>query len=392
MAGWVGTVGDVPAARVAGVLLSALGAQVQPSVGAVVELAGVGVPAPADSPAQAWERTGFGAEPVGSPGTLAQAAATLLDVLSTQPVGIDGPGRLGERSALLGLPAAGVVSAGGAARLLPAADGWVAVQLSRAQDVELVPALVADGRDDGEPWARVAQWAASRTTPEIAEQAELLGLAIGVLGAQLLPDAPWRVLRLAPARSQARGPGTVVNLGSLWAGPLCAQLLHRAGYRVIDVESPRRPDGSRLGTPAFHARLHDGHELVVVELETAAGRAELAELLAGTDVVITGSRPAALRRLGAVPAEPPPRDQVWVAITGYGLESERVAFGDDAAVAGGLVRRGPDGAPHFAGDALADPLTGLAGAVAALACARAGGSWRIDAALADVAAYAAALH
>jgi crotonobetainyl-CoA:carnitine CoA-transferase CaiB-like acyl-CoA transferase len=82
---------------------------------------------------------------------------------------------------------------------------------------------------------------------------------------------------------------------------------------------------------------------------------------------------------------------VWVAITGYGPQSNRAAFGDDAAAAGGLVRRAGDGCPLFSGDALADPLTGLVAAVFALAGVRAGGSWRADVALADVAAFAAAL-
>ena len=63
--------------------------------------------------------------------------------------------------------------------------------------------------------------------------------------------------------------------------------------------------------------------------------------------------------------------RVWLRITGYGTEAgsaERVAFGDDAAVAGGLV--GYDGAgPVFVGDAIADPLTGLEAAAAVCAFA-----------------------
>jgi crotonobetainyl-CoA:carnitine CoA-transferase CaiB-like acyl-CoA transferase len=50
-----------------------------------------------------------------------------------------------------------------------------------------------------------------------------------------------------------------------------------------------------------------------------------------------------------------------------------VAFGDDAAVAGGLVEYDSDG-PVFVGDAIADPLTGLhAAAAVADALARGGG-------------------
>ena len=73
-----------------------------------------------------------------------------------------------------------------------------------------------------------------------------------------------------------------------------------------------------------------------------------------------------------MPARP---GRVWLRITGYGTDAgsaERVAFGDDAAVAGGLV--GYDGAgPVFVGDAIADPLTGLE---AAAAVVRVGGPRR----------------
>src|SRR3954464_5690903 len=46
------------------------------------------------------------------------------------------------RSALLGLSRQGRTSAGGTCRLLPAVDGWVAVNLTRPSDHELVAAVV----------------------------------------------------------------------------------------------------------------------------------------------------------------------------------------------------------------------------------------------------------
>ena len=68
-----------------------------------------------------------------------------------------------------------------------------------------------------------------------------------------------------------------------------------------------------------------------------------------------------------------------------------MAFGDDAAVAGGLVswRQAPDGGPAepcFCADAVADPCSGLVAAAAAAAALAAGGRWLIDVALAGVAA------
>jgi crotonobetainyl-CoA:carnitine CoA-transferase CaiB-like acyl-CoA transferase len=62
-----------------------------------------------------------------------------------------------------------------------------------------------------------------------------------------------------------------------------------------------------------------------------------------------------------------------------------VAFGDDAAVAGGLVVD-QDGLPRFCADAIADPLTGLAAADACLEALEAGGRWLLDVSMAAVAA------
>jgi hypothetical protein len=77
-----------------------------------------------------------------------------------------------------------------------------------------------------------------------------------------------------------------------------------------------------------------------------------------------------------------------VSITGHGREEparDWVAFGDDAAVAGGLVVEDADG-PVFCADAVADPITGLVAAGAALQALHEGGRWLLDIALSAVAA------
>ena len=82
--------------------------------------------------------------------------------------------------------------------------------------------------------------------------------------------------------------------------------------------------------------------------------------------------------------------QVWLSITGYGRGvPERVAFGDDAAAAGGLVgwaAGGPSPGPVFCADAIADPLTGVCGALAVALSRSAGGGELIDLPMRDVAA------
>ena len=85
----------------------------------------------------------------------------------------------------------------------------------------------------------------------------------------------------------------------------------------------------------------------------------LHRLLDAADIVIEGSRPAALRRRGLSAEDLAGRaGRIWLRIRGYRDQPDRPAFGDDAAVAGGLVGSGADG-PVFCGDAIADPLTGL---------------------------------
>jgi len=191
----------------------------------------------------------------------------------------------------------------------------------------------------------------------------------------------------------------VADLSSMWAGPLCARLLGLAGAQVIKVESPARPDGARAGNREFFDWLHAGHRSLSLDFSTRAGRAVLASLLEVADVVIESSRPRALAALGVAPGmirHPP--GQVWLSITGYGRSlPERVAFGDDAAVAGGLVgwpegerAAGEPPGPVFCADAIADPLTGACGALAVALSRSAGGGELIDLPMRDVAAAFAA--
>jgi crotonobetainyl-CoA:carnitine CoA-transferase CaiB-like acyl-CoA transferase len=165
-------------------------------------------------------------------------------------------------------------------------------------------------------------------------------------------------------------------------------LLGLAGFRVLKVEHSGRPDGARLGDARFWRWLHDGQESTVVDFRSADGHRELARLLGEADVVIEASRGRALDQLDLGPTQVATKPgAVWVTITGYGRASGRVAFGDDAAVAGGLVAWDDDG-PMFCGDAMGDPVSGLSAAVAVMEAWAAGGGVHID--LSMAAAVAAA--
>ncbi len=317
-----------------------------------------------------------------SGGVLRRAAAL------AEPFGADASELLTGRAALLGLHPPGRVSAGGATRLLKAIDGWCALTLSRADDVAAVPALL-EADDVADTWSDIARWAATRSAAAVVQRAVLLGLPAARLGEA--PAAPPRVTSCGPTVPPRTVSGLlVVDLTSMWAGPLCGQLLARAGAVVVKVESPTRPDGTRAGDRRFFDWMNHGKLSDTVDF--GRDRQHLAALLAVADVVLEAARPTALTRRGLGPQQAPARaGRVWVRITGYGPdEAERVAFGDDAAVAGGLVGQDADG-PVFIGDAIADPLSGLEAAAAVRDSLGRGGGELIDIAMSQVAATYATL-
>jgi CoA-transferase family III len=298
-------------------------------------------------------------------------------------VAIDAATLLTGRAALLGLRRRGRVSAGGATRLLAARDGWCAITLSRPDDVAAVPALLHADEVPVDPWPMLGRWVAARPVSAIIERAGLLDIPAAALGEA--PATPPRIHAIG-SRVSARGLAglLVADLSSMWAGPLCGHLLARAGATVVKVESPRRPDGTRAGDRAFFDWINGEKLSYCVDFDGQAN--ELRELLAVADIVIEGSRPAALARRRLGPDDVARRaGRIWLRITGYDGDSGRPAFGDDGAVAGGLVGASTEG-PVFCGDAIADPLTGLEATWAVAESLSRGGGELIQVSMAAVAA------
>jgi hypothetical protein len=300
-------------------------------------------------------------------------------------VTVDAAELLTGRAALLGLSPQGRISSGGATRLMRSSDGWCALTLSRQDDVDAVPALLESDAVGDDPWPVVEQWMADNTSANVTARARLLGLPVAALGET--PAAPPRITALGTAAAPRKPPGLLVaDLSSMWAGPLCGQLLARAGATVIKVESLRRPDGTRSGPSTFFDWMNSGKLSYAVDFDQPSG---LRRLIGAADVVIESSRPAALENRGLGPTDTAPRDgRVWLRITGHGADGEHanwVAFGDDAAVSGGLVD-GSESDPVFCGDAIADPLTGLHAALALTESLGRGGGELIELSMAAVAA------
>lgn len=304
--------------------------------------------------------------------------------------GLRGSDLLCERAAIFGHARAGLVSAGGSCRLLEAADGWIALNLARADDWDLLPAWLET--ELAPAWEAFAPLIPARGVVELVERGRLLGLAV-------CPEPDAHDLQ-GHSRAQgarlardplARNRPLVIDLSSLWAGPLCAHLLQLCGAEVIKVESLSRPDGARRGPPAFFDLLNAGKHSVALDFATARGRDTLRALIEQADIVIEASRPRALRQFGidaaALLRERPQLS--WVGISGYGRgepQEQWIAYGDDAGVAAGLTRvmYEAHGRRCFVGDAIADPLTGLHAALAAWAAWRSGSGGLLDMALTDV--------
>ncbi|MBU6330313.1 MAG: CoA transferase [Acidobacteria bacterium] len=320
--------------------------------------------------------------------------------------------RLTERGLLDRPRATTTISANGSCRLLSAADAPVAVNLPRPDDLDLLAAwLDVDAHADATtPWDAIAVALAARPAQEVVATAQELGLAVAMVPRSAVDHVDAQLEArgtLDPSRPFLRTVGggrvatrsmrgvRVVDLSSLWAGPLCSRLLADAGAEVIKVESTTRPDGLRVGDAPMFERLHQGKTMVSVPFH--CGSEPLRSLLASADVVIEGSRPRALERLGidpaAVVAARP--GAVWVSITAYGRTGpwrNRVGFGDDTAAAAGLLDRSGEGASAafgFVGDAIADPLTGAVAAALVVDAVAAGGGLLLDVALREVARTAA---
>lgn len=90
---------------------------------------------------------------------------------------------------------------------------------------------------------------------------------------------------------------TVVSLAINLPGPLVAARLRAAGAAVTTVLPPSG-DPLQAVAPEWFDDLHVGQRVAVLDLKTPAGIAQIHDLLAGADVLLTASRASALRRLG----------------------------------------------------------------------------------------------
>ena len=225
---------------------------------------------------------------LGPPAPLVPELAALAEHVERGAVAVGGVlrldplERLTERAGALGLIRRGRTSCGGATRLLRTADGWIALSLARPDDVDLVPAWLESEVDDA-AWDAIARSVASKR----AGRARPAAVSWSACRSRCSPAARererppvtsrHRLRRFVVPSHAGRRPSpsacavddtVVVDLSSLWAGPLCGALLAECGCRVVKVESTRRPDGARGGSPAFFDRMNARKRSVALDLHT----------------------------------------------------------------------------------------------------------------------------
>jgi hypothetical protein len=317
--------------------------------------------------------------PVGVTLRMEQLATTIGEITG---LSIDGPALLGERAAIAGFTRQGSRSVGGYAQLVESIDKPICINFARPDDLRSIPAWLQEEIDPNNRKELFSVLGKSKSE-QLMKQADLLGIPLGVPGTEKHKH-PARLTEGKTSNKQA-ATTLVIEFGSLWASPLCGDLLRRSGCRVIKIESVSRPDGARRGPTGFFDLLNGGKESLALDFSDERSLELLKKIVKEADVIIEGSRPRALRQLG-IDAEIEVEDgKVWVSITGYGRNGPRskgVAFGDDAAVSGGLFLKDP---LCFIADAVSDPSAGLLAATLALSALKSGKGWLIDIPLSAVA-------
>ncbi|MEU1007922.1 CoA transferase [Streptomyces sp. NPDC005890] len=188
-------------------------------------------------------------------------------------------------------------------------------------------------------------------------------------------STPSTTTRTTPALDGLR----VLDLATLFAGPMAATLLGDFGAEVIKVEHPGRPDPCRGHGPAkdgvglWWKVLGRNKRTITLDLSAPGGRTTLLRLAATADVVIENFRPGTLEKwdLGWPELSAANPRLVLARVTAFGQfgpYARRPGFGTLAEAMSGFaaVTGEPDAPPTLPPFGLADSVAGLATAYAVL--------------------------
>lgn len=171
----------------------------------------------------------------------------------------------------------------------------------------------------------------------------------------------------------------VLDLATLFAGPLAATMLGDFGAEVIKVEHPRKPDPSRGHGPSkdgvglWWKLLGRNKRNITLDLSSPGGREVLLRLVAESDVVIENFRPGTLEKwdLGWEELSAANPRLVLARVTGFGQSgpyAHRPGFGTLAEAMSGFaaITGEPDGPPTLPPFGLADSIAALSTAYAVM--------------------------
>ncbi|WP_338898822.1 CoA transferase [Streptomyces sp. TG1A-60] len=171
----------------------------------------------------------------------------------------------------------------------------------------------------------------------------------------------------------------VIDLATLFAGPLAATMLGDFGAEVIKIEHPTKPDPSRGHGPSkdgvglWWKLLGRNKRTLTLNLSTPGGRDTLLRLAATSDVIIENFRPGTLEKWGLGWQELSAANPrlVLARVTGFGQfgpYAQRPGFGTLAEAMSGFaaITGEPDAPPVLPPFGLADSIAGLATAYAVM--------------------------
>jgi crotonobetainyl-CoA:carnitine CoA-transferase CaiB-like acyl-CoA transferase len=176
--------------------------------------------------------------------------------------------------------------------------------------------------------------------------------------------------------SVSDGPLTgvrVVDVSTILAGPLCAQILGDFGADVVKIEHPVAGDSmrghgrSKDGVPLWWKEISRNKRTIGLSLSSPEGADVFLRLAATADVVVENFRPGTLERWGVGPEQlfAVNPGLVLVRITGFGQSGPyagRPGFGTLAEAMSGFAHLTgqEDGPPTLPAFGLADSICGIA--------------------------------
>ncbi len=190
----------------------------------------------------------------------------------------------------------------------------------------------------------------------------------------------WALSNSAPAMTAPLQGIRIVDLSTVFSGPMCAALLADQGAEVIKVESPDGDTTRNIGPAkgdlaASFIAANRGKRNLALDLKSPDAKAVLHALLARADVLIENYRPGVMDRLGLADADLAARfpTLIRVSITGFGADGPRAqdkAYDAVIQAIGGLAASQRDpatGAPVILASTVSDKVTALTAAQAVTA-------------------------